>query len=569
MMKKRTLAILLAATMLSTMAASCGAQGEKPAESKADDAASTAEGAKTEDKADPFGKYEETVVIRVGSVVDANTVFPEGETAEDNRYTRLVKEKLNIELETLWQVGSTPDFTQKMNLSIAANDLPDATVVNKVQFRTMAKSKQLEDMGSVIENYASDTMKAYLDTTDGEAIAASTYDDQVLGLPNIQADADGYHLLWVRKDWLDELKLDAPKSVDDVYNVAKAFVDNDMAGDGKTIGLSGPQSGGSLYANYLESSNNVYGFDPIFSAMGSYPGYWLQKEDGTVTYGSIEPETKTALETLQKMYKDGLIDPEMGVRTKSEEAVVSGQSGMFFGPWWMGFAPIPDAVRNDPEANWQAYAAPLNGDGEWTPHVAATTGMFSVVRKGYEHPEAIVKLANLAIVAEPTMDTADLSFNFFPMRNVQNTTDEVQVTTQILRDYLADKITPEDVKDEMEIYVGLKVDIETAKTAKKEPYDNMDIQNWNTADANFPRLYSMLVGASPLIDTEAKKVKSVVYEQTDSMQKRWSTLDKMEDETFLKIVTGASDISEFDAFVSQWKQQGGDDMLKELAEVTK
>lgn len=568
-MKKRTLAILLAATMLSTMAASCGTQDKEPAQSKADNAASAAEGEKTEAKADPLGKYDETVIIRVGSVVDANTVFPEGETAEDNRYTRLVKEKLNIELETLWQVGSTPDFTQKMNLSIAANDLPDATVVNKVQFRTMAKSKQLEDMGSIIENYASDTMKAYLDTTNGEAIAASTYDGQVLGLPNIQADADGYHLLWLRKDWLDELKLEAPKSVDDVYNVAKAFVDNDMAGDGKTIGLSGPQSGGSLYANYLESSNNVYGFDPIFSAMGSYPGYWLQKEDGTVTYGSIEPETKTALETLQKMYKDGLIDPEMGVRTKSEEAVVSGQSGMFFGPWWMGFAPIPDAVRNNPEANWQAYAAPLNGEGEWAPHVAATTGMFSVVRKGYEHPEAIVKLANLAIVAEPTMDTADLSFNFFPMRNVQNTTDEVQVTTQILRDYLAGKITPEDVKDEMEIYVGLKADIETAKTAKKEPYDNMDIQNWNTADANFPRLYSMLVGASPLIDTEAKKVKSVVYEQTDSMQKRWSTLDKMEDETFLKIVTGASDISEFDAFVSQWKQQGGDDMLKELAEVTK
>lgn len=566
-MKKRSLAAMLAAVMVGSLLTACG----NPESGGNTEPSSAVSGGTSETAAaDPFGKYEEPVVIRVGAIVDANTIFPEGETAEDNRYTRLVKEKLNIELETMWQVGSSADFNQKMNLSIASNDLPDAMVVNKVQFRTMAKSKQLEDIGNAIDGYASDAMKAYIDTTDGDAIEAATYDGQVLGLPNIQADADGYHLLWVRKDWLDELSLDVPESVEDVYNVAKAFVDNDMAGNGKTIGLSGPQSGGSLYADFLQSSNNVYGFDPIFSAMGSYPGYWLKKEDGSVTYGSIEPETKEALETLQKMYKDGLIDPEMGVRANSEETVVSGQSGMFFGPWWMGYSPIPDAVRNDPEANWQAYAAPLNGEGEWTPHIAATTGMFTVVRKGYEHPEAIVKLANLAIVSEPTMDTATLSFNFWPLRNVQNTKDEVQITNKILVDYLDGSIGEEAIKEKEEIYAGLRTDFETIKTVKKEPYDDMDIQYWDTEHENFPRLYSMLVGASPLNGADPDKVvESLVYEQTDMMQKRWSTLEKLEDETFLKIITGASDISEFDSFVDQWKQQGGDDILKELAEVTK
>ena len=140
-----------------------------------------------------------------------------------------------------------------------------------------------------------------------------------------------------------------PQTVQDVYDVAKAFVDNDMSGTGNTIGLSGPQSGGALYATFLASSNNVYGFDPIFSAMGSYPGYWIEK-DGAVTYGSIEPETKEALEFLQKMYKGGLIDPEMSVRANSEETVVSGQSGMFFGPWWMGYSRfrMPSATIRKP-----------------------------------------------------------------------------------------------------------------------------------------------------------------------------------------------------------------------------
>lgn len=569
-MKKRAQAMIMAALMIAALATSCSQPAQEGASSAAGEASgdsSTASQA-VETPEDPMAPYEETVVIRVGSVIDANTVFPEGETAEDNRYTQLIKEKLNIEFETMWQVGSSADFNQKMNLSIASNDLPDATVVNKVQFRTMARSQQLEELGPVIDAYASDAMKAFFDTTDGDAIAAATYDGKVQGLPNVQADADGYHLLWIRKDWLDELGLDVPQTVQDVYDVAKAFVDNDMSGTGNTIGLSGPQSGGALYATFLASSNNVYGFDPIFSAMGSYPGYWIEK-DGAVTYGSIEPETKEVLEFLQKMYKGGLIDPEMSVRANSEETVVSGQSGMFFGPWWMGYSPIPDAIRNDPEADWQAYAVPLNEEGEWTPHVSATTGQFTVVRKGYEHPEAIVKLANLAIVSEPVMDTATLSFDFWPLRNVQNTKDEVQVTNQILVDYLNGETTEADIEDKFTIYPGLKTDIETVKEAKLEPYDDMSIEYWDVEHTNFPRLFSMLVGASPLNTVSSENaVKSVVYEQTDLMQKKWSTLEKLEDETFLKIITGAEDISAFDDFVAQWKQQGGDEILAELAEVT-
>lgn len=192
-MKKRAQAMIMAALMIAALATSCSQPAQEGASSAAGEASgdsSTASQA-VETPEDPMAPYEETVVIRVGSVIDANTVFPEGETAEDNRYTQLIKEKLNIEFETMWQVGSSADFNQKMNLSIASNDLPDATVVNKVQFRTMARSQQLEELGPVIDAYASDAMKAFFDTTDGDAIAAATYDGKVQGLPNVQADADG------------------------------------------------------------------------------------------------------------------------------------------------------------------------------------------------------------------------------------------------------------------------------------------------------------------------------------------------------------------------------------------
>ena len=49
---------------------------------------------------------------------------------------------------------------------------------------------------------------------------------------------------------------------------------------------------------------NQFGLDPLFSSFQSYPQYWLQDEDGTVEYGSIQPETREALEkNLKTVYK--------------------------------------------------------------------------------------------------------------------------------------------------------------------------------------------------------------------------------------------------------------------------
>ena len=48
------------------------------------------------------------------------------------------------------------------------------------------------------------------------------------------------------------------------------------------------------------------------------------------------------------------------------------------------------------------------------------------------------------------------------------------------------------------------------------------------------------------------------------MDKKWATLEKLEDEKFLQILVGDADISEFDNFVSQWKSLGGDEITAEL-----
>ena len=50
------------------------------------------------------------------------------------------------------------------------------------------------------------------------------------------------------------------------------------------------------------------------------------------------------------------------------------------------------------------------------------------------------------------------------------------------------------------------------------------------------------------------------------MVKKWANLKKKEDEVFLKIIIGDSDISAFDTFVTEWNAEGGEEITAEVQE---
>ena len=61
----------------------------------------------------------------------------------------------------------------------------------------------------------------------------------------------------------------------------------------------------------------------------------------------------------------------------------------------------------------------------------------------------------------------------------------------------------------------------------------------------------------------------VFFAMTDSMVARWTSLEKMENEALLAIITGEKDLDYFDEFVTQWKALGGDQIMEEATEIVK
>ena len=47
------------------------------------------------------------------------------------------------------------------------------------------------------------------------------------------------------------------------------------------------------------------------------------------------------------------------------------------------------------------------------------------------------------------------------------------------------------------------------------------------------------------------KIYSVTYTQTETMERKWTNLEKKENETFLKIIIGEEPLDAFDTFVGE------------------
>lgn len=563
MKQKRIIALVSATALVATALAGCGKTSEENTQKTA---VGEAEGTAKEDL--PFSKYAETVTVHLGGSMNPNAKIPDGMSYEDNSYTRFLKDDLNIKVVYDW-VASSSDYDEKMNLCIGSGTIPEMMNVNATQYRALLKYDMIQPLDQYFEDYASDKLKGFVKSGGEELKKCITNDKgEMMAIPAPSMMVGEMNEMWIRQDWLDKLGLEAPRTWDEMVKVAEAFVTQDPDGNGEddTIGILGP--GNSNHINDI--GDNQFGLDPLFCSFQSYPQYWLQDEDGTVKYGSIQPETRTALEKIQKLYTDKLIDPEMLVRSNCQETLLSGKVGIFFGPWWSGYT-FADATLAG-EADWRAYFTPLSEDGNYYTHMPDPTSKYVVVSKSCKNPEAAFKMISYQVAngqhwTDDGITSSDMNISdFYPLWNAYDNADEIEVSTETLEKYLAGEITMDDV--DFSQHKLLKSDMEAVKKLKKEPYDDFSLDKWNLdsdlAKTNLPRLVSLLVGGAPYVNDKYIPVYNAYSGQTETMQAKWANLKKMEEETFAKIIMGKADISEFDTFVKNWKSQGGDQILKEI-----
>ncbi|MFO7631432.1 MAG: hypothetical protein R6W76_02775 [Caldilinea sp.] len=374
-----------------------------------------------------------------------------------------------------------------------------------------------------------------------------------MGIPNVQPQADAPIMAWVRQDWLDKLGLAGPETLDDVEAIARAFIEQDPDGDdaANTFGLTGTM-------NPVGVPSNLHGFDAIFNAYGAFPEIFFRDESGQIVYGSVQPETKEALARLAAMYKDGVIDPEFATKNtdKSNEIVVGGRGGIMMGPWWVPWWPLADSVSNDPNANWQPYML-KDKEGNYTFAMGDYTYGFVVVKKGYPHPEVALKILNVQNDLSYGLNDAP---QFYPNFNeiwtllfpIPFLIEQPYVVERMAREYqeaLDGTLDPAIFNEAMKIeFDQIQQDIAATRS---------DSSNWAVRMARLDAA-QLLAGGYDEVRTDP--VASRVF-ATDPT---WPALQKLEEETFLQIITGARPLDDFDAFVQEWSNSGGAALLEKM-----
>ncbi|NMO97705.1 extracellular solute-binding protein [Paenibacillus lemnae] len=552
MRSKKMAYVSLVGCMLFTMLLSACGGGNEGAETKSEEPEQIIEG-----PVEPMGAFEPAISIDAIRYVGEEVKFPEGQDIKNNVWTDLYTE-LGMNLNYKWIVTGKEQYDSKVNIAIASNDLPDILEVNATQLRQLADAGQLADLTAAFENYASDDLKKVMNI-DPNALPSATFDGKLLAMPSTQPVIGGSApLLWVRADWMEKLNLDPPSTIEDVIKIAEAFATQDPDGNGVD----------DTYGFALNKDVGTSGFSIGFmNGYGAYPQIWVDKGDGELVYGSIQPEMKTALASLQEMYKNKLIDPEFGVKDtiKVFETITSNKIGLLSGPSWYPAWPFWDMVKEDSSIDWVSYPIPSQEGGNASVQMPFSVSHYYVVTKGFEHPEAIIKMANL-YYEKLYSDNAE----FEKYGTVTTDKDSIGVNKYSLVEVVnpnKDLIRQEELETALETKSDEGISSAETKIMYEEFVRYLDGSNpagWSGYKASGP---DGSMKQLRILNDEGKVISNgFVGAPTETMGQRKATLDTMEQEVFTKIIIGESSVDAFDKFVEDWKKLGGDSITQEVNE---
>jgi len=508
--------------------------------------------------------FDPAITISSNRSADSTIEFYKGDTIENNPFTRMVRESLGIDWRAAWTWATNEDATTKLNTAIASGDLPDMmeTVPLNI-YQSMLEADLLEDITDVWEREASpEFVKKPLEYGGaGRAWSYAEVDGRKMGIPYSEVAAQNDKLMWIRQDWLDQVGMEVPTTIDELSAVATAFVEAELGQDGTTIGLV---ANGAL--------NSWYGsLDPVFGAFGVVPfgsgSFWTPEGDGLM-FDGVRPQMKEALALVQEWYQNGIISTDFFTLEPGDcdTPIAGNQAGLYFAPSFAAGWSVAASTANDPEARWIFADIPAGPDGRkgkaWSDPYPQTLFAF---RKGFAHVDAVIRQVNW--MAELTQVPEN---RFHGWEGYNYAWDGDTITTDGLSTaphkwfYGPIGTTGGSGTDPLrEVRKN-----EWLESLRSTPADQLDaMQRFLLEDPTGFQTLQRQAYTTAVERSEADGIKNqFTTVPTATMVSRGATLADLEESTMLGIIKGDLPIDEFDNFVSQWKDLGGDSITEEVNE---
>ncbi len=452
------------------------------------------------------------------------TAYSPEPPSDDSPVLKELEKFTDTDIKMNWVLDSA--YQDKLNITLASGDLPHIMMIpTKIpSFLSAVRDDAFWELGPYLKDYPN------LSQANEITLNNSSIDGKIYGI--YRARPLGRNGVIIRKDWLKNLGLETPKTIDEFYNVLKAFTEQDPDGDGKD------DTYGMVISKYTGP------FDVMQTWFGA-PNKWGEDDNGNLQPDFMTKEYMEALKFFKKLYDEGLINEDFAVMDPQKwgDPLLNHEAGVIVDVVDRAHRAEEDMLAADPNLK-----EPIDVFGA----VEGPKGMFNLPTSGYSGMLAI------------------------PKSSVKTEEDLKRVLTFI------DKMSEKEAQ--ILAYNGLegrhyemKDGKFTVLTNNNEALIN-EYTDLNQFQTGIPEDRFLTEEKTPLIQKEeevklaneeivvpnpAEALISEVYAQ------KGQQLDNIINDARIKFIVGQIDEAGFNEAIELWKSTGGNDYIEEINKLYK
>ncbi|MEV1130032.1 extracellular solute-binding protein [Agromyces sp. NPDC049794] len=452
----------------------------------------------------------------------------------DNEIEQALEEVVDTDLDITWVPNSS--YEDKTNITLAGDDLPHVMVIQGKTpgFVKNAKAGAFWDLTEYLDEYPN------LSTSFPEVQKAASINDQVFGIFRARDVMRASVIL--RKDWLQNVGLEAPETTDDLYEIAKAFTERDPDGNGQadTYGIIIPKWPGMI------GSNSPYDVIETWHGAGNR---WTER-DGELVPSFMTEEFLEAVQYEKQLIDEGLVNPDYATfdSAKWNEPFLNGNGGIIIDVHSRAGQIMGLLKQSDPE-NFDRYVE-ISGnlvgpDGDLHAHPTAGYSGFLAVPKAKVRTEEQLR-AVLEVLDKLNSEEAGPILN----NGIEGVTYELDGDLAVGNDD-----APQTLKDDVLSYAQLGTNVtgfqgyrpKQASEYEQEMYDKrLEIEQ---ADLEFAEF-----------DPSAPYV-------SETYVSKGAQLDVIVSDARIQYLAGQIDLAGLEDAVERWRSAGGDQVISEINEL--
>lgn len=447
--------------------------------------------------------------------------FSSNSATKDSRVWRMLEEYTHTKLNITWSPNAS--YNDKVNIALASGTVPMIVKVENTRLPGVAaaiKKGDFWDIGPYLSRYPN------LSQADPETLRNISLEGKIYGI--YRARAPGRLGISIRKDWLDRLQLPMPQTIDDFYRVLKAFTHQDPDGNGiqDTYGLA------------------VSKYDVPWDIMQIWfgaPNKWGEDAEGKLIPDHMTEPYREALRFFRKLYEEGLVNRDFPIADSSRwrEQVTSGAAGVMLDVADTAGRLESALAETDPQAVIDVAGAISGPMGLRSLATPGYNGIYLISRNGVKTEQELLKVLDFL---DKLNDLEIQRLLAFGIDGIHYTIEDGRIRFKSANE-IPQEYNINDLDQLLPMIPDLKTNMFRAATPLREKAASIIQEN------------SKIIVTNP-----AEALESSTYLQKGTM------LDAMIVEARNHYIIGRLDDEGFDRKVEEWRQSGGDDLIREMNE---